>query len=155
MNQNSKKKTGMISSFAMMGMILTLTLSSVGELFDQAAAIENNYNKQSVQEKSSSLSDSTDNTIRLTGGIPDFVPDLIQINVGETITFVNVDGAEGGMAHAVISVNNETGIPSGTFDSGLLETGDRFKVQFNESGIYTYVDSMHYPQMYGIISVVE
>ncbi|MGI9566509.1 MAG: cupredoxin domain-containing protein [Nitrosopumilus sp.] len=155
MNQNSKKKTGMISSFAMMGMILTLALFSGGGLFDQVAAIENNNDIHLSQEESSSLPDSTDNTIRLTGGIPDFVPNFIQVNVGEKITFVNVDGTNGGTSHAVISVNSETGVPDGLFDSGLLKTGDRFEVQFDESRVYTYVDSMYHPQIHGIISVVE
>ena len=70
----------------------------------------------------------------MTGGEPCFVPSFIKISVGEKMTFLNVDGTNGGMAHAIISVNSETGFPDSTFDSGLLKTGDRFEVQFHERG---------------------
>ena len=148
MNQNfEKKKTGMIVAISM---LVALTLSPAG--FGQAVAIQDFINNNSLPVGSNS-EPSTDKTIRLTGGEPCFVPSVIKINVGDTITFLNVDGANGGMAHAIISVNSETGIPDNTFNSGLLKTGDRFETQFSERGTYTYVDSMHHPQMQGNIIV--
>lgn len=149
MNQNSKKKTKITT--VVMSMIIVLVLSPVG--FDQASAIQDENDKSLSVESNSSSSSSMDKTIRLTGGEPCFVPSSIQIGIGDKVTFVNVDGADGGMAHAIISVNGETGIPDGTFDSGLLKTSDKFEVQFDESGIYTFVDSMHHPEMHGIIVV--
>ena len=148
MNQNfGKKKTGMVVAVSM---LVALALSPAG--FGQAVAIQDYNNNKSLPVGSNSAP-STDKTIRLTGGEPCFVPSVIKINVGDRITFLNVDGTNGGMAHAIISVNGETGIPDNTFDSGLLKTGDRFEVQFSERGTYTYVDSMHHPEMQGIIIV--
>ena len=148
MSQNfGKKKTGMVAALSL---LVALVLSPVG--FDQAVAIQDYNNDELLQVESNSAS-VTDKTIRLTGGEPCFVPSHITINAGEKITFLNVDGTNGGIAHAIISVDGKTGIPDNTFDSGMLKIGDRFEVQFNESGVYYYIDSMHHPEMHGIIIV--
>ena len=148
MNQNfGKKKTGMIVAISM---LFAATLSLAG--FGQAVAIEEYDNNESLHV-GSYPEPSTDKTIRLTGGDIAFVPSVIKINVGDKITFLNVDGTNGGMAHAIISVNEDTGIPDNTFDSGLLKIGDRFEFQFSEKGLYTYIDSMHHPELHGIIIV--
>ena len=149
MKQNfGKKKTGIV---VVMSVIVALALSPWG--LDQAVAIQDDNKNLSLVESNSSLA--VDKTIRLVAGEPPFVPSFIQINVGEKITFVNVDGTNGGMAHSIVSVNSETGIPDNTFDSGLLMTGDIFEIQFDDSGVYSYVDSMHHPEMHGIIVVIE
>ena len=149
MNQNfGKKKTGMVVAISVT--IIALTLSPIG--FDQAVATQDYDNNKSLSAESN-LSSSLDKTIRLTGEEPSFVPSYIKINLGEKVTFINVDGTNGGMIHAIISVNGETGIPDNAFDSGLLHTGDRFQVQFDERGIYDYVDSIQHSEVYGTILV--
>ena len=148
MNQNSqKKKTGIIVAMSML-FAVTLSLASFG----QAVALQD-YDDNKSSQVGTNFETSADKTIRLTGGDVVFVPSIIKINVGDKITFLNVDGTNGGMAHAIISVDGETGIPDNIFDSGLLKTGDRFEFHFPESGIYTYIDSMHHPEMHGVIIV--
>ena len=151
MNQNLKKKTGTIVAISM---LIAVVLSPVG-FSQEAVGIQDYNNDKSLQvESRHTIAATADKTIRLTGGgEPSFVPSFIKINVGERISFVNVDGTYGGMAHAIVSVDNETGVPDNTFDSGLLKTGDRFEVQFHEKGTYAYVDSMYHPEMHGIIIV--
>ncbi len=92
-------------------------------------------------------------TVRMTGidEIP-FAPISIDVTVGSTVNFLNVDGYNGGISHTVTSVKIGTMEPDGTFDSGNLQVGKTYQVTFQEPGTYEYIDSLH-PTVYGRISV--
>ena len=97
---------------------------------------------------------SYDKTVRIAGlDEVSFVPNTINITKGDIIVFINVDGANGGTAHSIVSVQTGTTSPDGIFDSGLIKTGQSFRVSFDEPGIYEYIDSI-YPHIRGIIHVV-
>jgi plastocyanin len=80
-----------------------------------------------------------------------FVPHLARLNVGDTLVFINQDGENGGFPHTVVAVD-AYGVPTGEFESGLLQVGQTYEVQFTEPGVYRYVDSIH-PQIRGMIAV--
>ncbi len=80
-------------------------------------------------------------------------PDTIYVRIYETVTFVNMDGTNRGTAHTIVSVKIGTIEPDGTFDSGLIKTGESFQFTFTEPGIYEYFDSL-YPSIRGTIHVV-
>ncbi len=80
-------------------------------------------------------------------------PNSIYVRTFDIVTFVNLDGANGGTTHTVISVKTGTTEPDGTFDSGLIGTGENFKTTLTEPGIYEYFDPI-YPSIRGTIHVV-
>ncbi len=82
-----------------------------------------------------------------------FVPNITYIRTNQTLTFINMDGTNGGIAHSIVSAQTGTTLPDGTFESGLIKTGQSFRVSFDEPGIYEYLDSI-YPHIRGIIHVV-
>ncbi len=72
-----------------------------------------------------------------------FVPAVIQVPVGTTVTWINRDRAP----HTATSTS-----PSGVFDSGSLAQGERFEFEFTEPGTYEYFCSLH-PWMTGKVIV--
>jgi plastocyanin len=78
-----------------------------------------------------------------------FMPNSLQVNVGDTVTWTNEDTA----AHTVTSGTPVDG-PSGLFDSGLIVAGSTFDFTFNETGTYPYFCIVH-PWMKGEIKVSE
>jgi len=125
------KKAGI----ALIAIFFALVISP-GVALSEAYATNNSYEK----------------TVRIAGlDEVSFVPNTINITKGDTIVFINVDGTNGGIAHSIISV--QAGTTFGTFDSGLIKTGQSFKISFDEPGIYEYIDSI-YPSIRGIIHVV-
>lgn len=60
-------------------------------------------------------------------------PDAIEVPVGATITWSNLDGA----AHTVTSEDD------GPLDSGSLEEGGSYEMTFDAPGTYRYVCSFH------------
>ena len=80
-------------------------------------------------------------------------PNSIYVRTYDIVTFVNLDGANGGTTHTVISVKTGTTEPDDTFDSGLIRTGENFKTTLTEPGIYEYFDPI-YPSIRGTIHVV-
>ena len=82
-----------------------------------------------------------------------FVPNITYIGTNQALTFINMDGNNGGTAHSVVSAQTGTTSPDGTFESGLIKTGQSFKVSFDEPGIYEYFDSI-YPHIRGTIHVI-
>ena len=130
------KKTKKVG-IALIATFLALVISPA-VAFSEAYATNNAYEK----------------TVRITGiDEVSFAPNIINITKGDTIVFINVDGTNGGTAHSVVSVQKGTTSPDGIFDSRLIKTGQSFKVTFDESGIYEYIDSI-YPSIRGIIHVV-
>jgi len=112
----------------------------------------------SYQEESDTIentrSTSAEKTVRIMGTQENPVsPNAIYIRTFDILTFVNLDGANGGTTHTVISVKTGTTEPDGTFDSGLIRTGENFKTTLTEPGIYEYFDPI-YPSIRGTIHVV-
>lgn len=70
-----------------------------------------------------------------------FQPAVIQISVGETVTWENYDD----VSHTVTGDNNE-------FDSGKLSKGQKFSHTFTTAGTFTYHCNVH-PTMKGTIIV--
>lgn len=101
----------------------------------------------------SSISDTSANppanTIYINGlESPFFTPDVLNIKVGTTVTFVNTDGN----THTVTSVKPGTTDADGTFDSGFIKTGRTFTYTFNTPGTYEYICMIH-THMQGTINV--
>ena len=90
-----------------------------------------------------------ENTVDIVGlEAPFYTPNTISGSLGETITFDNVDGNQ----HTVTSVKSGTTEYDGTFDSGLLQPGEKFELTLNEKGSYDYFCALH-TSMQGTIIV--
>ena len=83
-----------------------------------------------------------------------YLPAHAIIGVGGTVTWDDVDTA----AHTVTSGSSpwldDTGGPSGMFDSSLIYPGASFSYTFEEAGSYDYFCMVH-PWMTGIVEVVS
>ena len=75
-----------------------------------------------------------------------YVPSVITINQGEQVTWSNDDVA----FHSVTS--GEYDAPTGLFDSGHLDPGEKFSVSFDQKGQYVYFCTLH-PWMKGKVIV--
>jgi len=75
-----------------------------------------------------------------------FSPEVVTINQGTTVTWVNGDT----YSHTITSggSSNESGI----FDSGNISSGGTFSYTFNDKGTYDYFCKIH-PGMNGTIEV--
>lgn len=80
-----------------------------------------------------------------------FSPNVITVEVGDTVTWTNNDGT----MHTVTSGTSDGAKTNadGTFDSGFLNTGDTFSYTFTEEGEYEYF-CMPHPWMRGKVIVV-
>ncbi len=137
------KKAGIV----LVGIVLGLIISP-------AVAVSNAYSSRASVELVDNLSTSdVVKTVKIVG-VEDvsFAPNVINITKGDTISFLNVDGSDGGTDHAVTSVKTATMEPDGVFDSGTLRVGETFKVTFHKPGVYEYIDSL-YPTLPGRITV--
>jgi plastocyanin len=70
-------------------------------------------------------------------------PNLIEIKVGDTVTWINSDSSP----HTVTSSSNDS-----NFDSGVLRTGEAFSFTFDKEGQYSYFCTLH-PSMVGTVVV--
>ncbi len=70
-----------------------------------------------------------------------FSPATLHVRAGATVTWMNADEEP----HTVVS-------DSGTFHSGGMDEGDRFRVTFDRPGTYRFFCSIH-PHMTGTIIV--
>lgn len=61
-----------------------------------------------------------------------FVPNIVEISKGTTVTWTNDDG----VAHTVTSI-------SGAFDSGNIEPGKTYSYTFNQAGPFEYSCANH------------
>ncbi|UCC12642.1 MAG: T9SS type A sorting domain-containing protein [candidate division WOR-3 bacterium] len=68
----------------------------------------------------------------------DFVPDTININLGDTVTWVNASG----IIHT--STSGLNGIPDGYWDSGNIPAGDSFSFVFDSVGVFPYYCTPHW-----------
>ncbi|CTQ50306.1 cupredoxin domain-containing protein [Jannaschia donghaensis] len=71
-----------------------------------------------------------------------FQPAQLTINAGDTVTFVNGDGAP----HTATATNR-------SFDTGRLGRGASATLQFGAAGRYDYFCEIH-PRMKGVLTVV-
>jgi len=78
-----------------------------------------------------------------------FIPYSLQVRVGDTVIWNNVDTA----AHTVTSGNISDGV-DGVFDSSLFMSGTTFEFTFDEAGEYPYFCMVH-PWMTGEVVVKE
>jgi plastocyanin len=75
-----------------------------------------------------------------------YQPNPVQINVGDTVTWINDDS----QPHTVTS--GEEATPDGRFDSSTMTSDDRFSHTFTETGEYQYFCTLH-PNMVGTVNV--
>ncbi|MBI5859233.1 MAG: cupredoxin domain-containing protein [Nitrosarchaeum sp.] len=74
------------------------------------------------------------------------MPNTVQIKVGGTVTWKNVDTA----AHTVTSGKNA--VYDGIFDSSMVMGGSSFNYKFDKTGTYDYFCMVH-PWMTGKVTV--
>lgn len=74
-----------------------------------------------------------------------FLPHIIRIDVGNTVTWINNDDA----IHVAVSENTKL---TEYFDSGFLKTNESFSHTFNTEGNYGYFCTLH-PWMQGHVTV--
>ncbi len=75
-----------------------------------------------------------------------YIPSIVEINVGESITWQNQDAA----FHSVTSGTYDN--PDGLFDSGHLDPYQSFTLTFDNTGEYDYFCTLH-PWMNGQVQV--
>ena len=75
-----------------------------------------------------------------------FVPNIITISEGTTLTWTNMDS----VVHTVESGTHDQ--PTELFDSGPLDQGQSFSYMFTEPGVYVYHCDPH-PYMLGTVIV--
>ena len=119
---------------------------------DQAAAAK----KAAADKKAPTTSNTSSNavTVEMTKGSSSdskcadkcYTPSTVQIKIGDTITWKNVDTA----AHTVTSGKDATS--DGLFDSGMIPAGSPFSHKFDKIGTYDYYCMVH-PWMTGKITV--
>ncbi len=112
----------------------------------------------SYQEESDTIENTSSTSIEKIIGIMgteenSVSPNQIYVRTFDVVIFINLDGANGGTTHNVISVKTGTTEPDGTFDSGSIKTGENFKITLTEPGIYEFLDPI-YPNIRGTIHVV-
>src|SRR5215213_806361 len=73
-----------------------------------------------------------------------YIPNLIEIKVGDTVTWINSDSSP----HTVTSLSSN----DSNFDSGVLRNGEAFSFTFDKEGQYSYFCTLH-PSMVGTVVV--
>ena len=76
-----------------------------------------------------------------------FIPSKVSINAGDTISWTNDDTA----VHTTTGGSISTGT-TGTFDSGLIQSGVQYEYTFASAGTFDYFCVVH-PWMSGTVSV--
>lgn len=120
---------------------LTLGGLAVGGALSGCALLEGLYGKRPKEEGGTEEPPVATETVEIVDFA--FVPAVIQVSVGATVTWINRDRAP----HTATSTN-----PSGVFDSGSLAQDERFEFEFTEPGTYEYFCSIH-PWMTGKVIV--
>lgn len=77
-----------------------------------------------------------------------FLPAEITIEVGESVTWENIEDPDDNIKHTVTSVG------AGGLNSGTLESGEKYTKQFTEEGTFQYQCTIH-PSMKGKIIVTK
>ena len=124
----------------------------VGQVLENAPNIRNEIpqwlgggSEQSSQKRSSSLPIMEEGiivSIAGNSGSNSYNPNRIEINVGDTVTWINNDSSP----HTVTSSNDSA------FDSDVLMRGETFSFTFDKEGEYPYFCTLH-PSMVGTVIV--
>ena len=125
--------------------VIAMTAIVLGLMVSPAVALSEAYSARSSVELVENVSvSSVVKTVKIVGldDVP-FTPNTINMTKGDTISFLNVDGSNGGTDHAVTSVKIGTMETDGIFDSGSLKVGETFSITLDEPGVYEYIDSLH------------
>jgi plastocyanin len=79
-----------------------------------------------------------------------YSPETVETSVGSMVTWSNDDS----LPHTVTSgvVENNSPVPDGSFDSGIMMNGDAFSFVFESAGEYPYYCTVH-PFMTGQVNV--
>jgi plastocyanin len=122
----------------------------VGQVLENDPSIRNEIrqwlgggSEQSSQKRSSSLPIMEEGiivSIAGNSGSNSYNPNRIEINVGDTVTWINDDSSP----HTVTSSNDSA------FDSDVLMRGETFSFTFNKEGEYPYFCTLH-PSMVGTV----
>ena len=102
---------------------------------------------QDLQEEISSLHATEEGkVVSIVGnsGTNSYNPNPIEIEVGDTVTWINNDSSP----HTVTSSNDN----GSTFDSDILMQGETFSFTFDSEGQYPYFCTLH-PNMVGTVVV--
>jgi plastocyanin len=105
--------------------------------------VEGSENSVQQPTTTSIRSNSTLVKIVANAGSNSFSPNPVEVNVGETVTWVNDDSSR----HTVTSKD-------GVFDSDIMGKGQSFSYTFDKAGEYSYYCSPH-PNMVGTVVVTE
>lgn len=79
-----------------------------------------------------------------------YIPEQLAIGVGDTVIWRNDDNTE----HTVTSVDNDDA-GGALFDSGTIDPGSTYSLQFTAAGAYTYYCTLHGRSLSGVILVAE
>lgn len=122
----------------------------VGQVLENDPSIRNEIrqwlgggSEQSSQKRSSSLPIMEEGiivSIAGNSGSNSYNPNRIEINVGDTVTWINDDSSP----HTVTSSNDSA------FDSDVLMRGETFSFTFDKEGEYPYFCTLH-PSMVGTV----
>jgi plastocyanin len=134
------KKIGiLIASVVIAGAIVaTYILSGTMNM-----GVEGSENSVQQPTTTSIRSNSTVVKIVANAGSNSFSPNPVEVNVGETVTWLNDDFSR----HTVTSKD-------GVFDSDIMGKGQSFSYTFDKAGEYSYYCSPH-PNMVGTVVVTE
>jgi plastocyanin len=105
--------------------------------------VEGSENSVQQPTTTSIRSNSTLVKIVANAGSNSFSPNPVEVNVGETVTWVNDDSG----IHTITSKD-------AVFDSGIMGEGQSFSYTFDKAGEYSYNCSPH-PNMVGTAVVTE
>lgn len=135
LHSNSKEQYGLAVAILIIGMALAVLHfgSRAGNNSPADAGTNETAQKQFDEEPVGGVLITIENF--------DFVPAEVTISPGTRVTWVNRDDAP----HTATSYENK-------FNSGGLDTGDKFSFVFDNTGDYTYFCLLH-PHMRAVIKV--
>ena len=136
-----KTKVGIVFAAIVLALVISpaIPYSEAGEARKMTTSLE---------DRSASIT----KTVMIVGHEdPQFVPNIVFLNVGDSIRFINQDGQDGGLAHHVISIDS-IGMPDGLFSATLENSGDTYIQELTQAGTYHFTDSA-YTQMHVILVV--
>ena len=99
----------------------------------------------SIQQPTATSIPSNSTVVKIVAnaGSNSFSPNPVEVEVGETVTWINDDSGR----HTATSKD-------GVFDSGMMGKGQSFSFTFDKAGEYSYFCSPH-PGMVGRVAVTE
>ena len=138
----NKTKVGIVFAAIVLALVVSpaIPYSEAGDARKVTALMKNSFAQSQTK------------TIMIVGhDEPKFVPNVVHIRTGDSIRIINQDGKDGGLAHHIISID-EQGRPDGRFSTILQNGGDLHIEKFSEPGMYYLTDSA-YTKMQAILVV--